>query len=66
MCSEFAGRNAVYERNYEGNQDQQRLDSLRFANMPGDTGRYKDMVQQSLNDYYPEGWKKGYNDKLIK
>ncbi|NNE37074.1 MAG: Pyoverdin chromophore biosynthetic protein pvcC, partial [Gammaproteobacteria bacterium] len=62
MYSEFAGRNAVYERNYAGNQDQQRLDALRWATMRGDTDRYKDVVQQSLDDYDLDGWKKGYLD----
>ena len=62
MYSEFAGRNAVYERNYAGNQDQQRLDALRWANMRGDTDRYKDVVQQSLDDYDLDGWKQGYLD----
>jgi 4-hydroxyphenylacetate 3-monooxygenase len=62
MYSEFAGRNALYERNYAGNQDQQRLDALRWANIKGDTDRYKDMVQQCLDDYDLDGWKKEYLD----
>jgi len=62
MYSEFAGRNALYERNYAGNQDQQRLDALRWANIKGDTDRYKNMVQQCLDDYDLDGWKKEYLD----
>ena len=36
MGSEFAGRHAWYEVNYSGNQEQMRLDMLRFSSEPRD------------------------------
>ncbi|MCH9673603.1 MAG: 4-hydroxyphenylacetate 3-hydroxylase family protein [Gammaproteobacteria bacterium] len=56
LYSEFAGRHALYERNYAGNQEQQRLDALRWAQMRGDAARYRDLVDQCLNDYDANGW----------
>ncbi len=57
LYSEFAGRHALYERNYAGNQDQQRLDALRWATIRGDTERYKELVEQCLSDYDQDGWR---------
>ncbi|MCB8961386.1 MAG: Pyoverdin chromophore biosynthetic protein pvcC [Ardenticatenales bacterium] len=57
LYSEFAGRHALYERNYAGNQDQQRLDALRWAEGRGDMDRYKGLVNQCLDDYDLSGWR---------
>lgn len=56
MYSEFAGRHALYERNYAGNKDQQRLDALRWSQLRGDTTRYKNLVDKCLSDYDVDGW----------
>lgn len=56
LYSEFAGRHALYERNYAGNQDQQRLDALTWAESRGDADRYRGMVEQCMADYDTEGW----------
>lgn len=56
LYSEFAGRHALYERNYAGNQDQQRIDSLTFARLRGDEARYRGLVDQCLADYDSHGW----------
>ncbi len=56
LYSEFAGRHALYERNYAGNQDQVRLDTLHWAHIRGDTARYQELVEQCLNDYNLDGW----------
>ena len=56
LYSEFAGRHALYERNYAGNQDQQRLDVLGWADKRGDTDRYRALVDECLADYDTEGW----------
>ncbi|MEM7404976.1 MAG: 4-hydroxyphenylacetate 3-hydroxylase N-terminal domain-containing protein [Pseudomonadota bacterium] len=56
LYSEFAGRHALYERNYAGNQEQQRLDALRFAGLRGDTQRYCDLVDRCMADYDANGW----------
>ncbi len=57
LYSEFAGRHALYERNYAGNQDQQRLDALRWSQARGDTQRYAELVQACLDDYDADGWR---------
>ena len=56
LYSEFAGRHALYERNYAGNQEQQRLDALRFSELRGDANRYRDLVDQCMADYDEHGW----------
>lgn len=60
MYSEFAGRHALYERNYAGNQDQQRLDPLNWSIARGDADRYKKLVEDCMNDYDLDGWTSGY------
>lgn len=57
LYSEFAGRNALYERNFAGNQEQQRLDALRWAHARGDVKRYTDLVDQCMDDYDLSGWR---------
>lgn len=56
LYSEFAGRHALYERNYAGNQEQQRLDALRFSELRGDANRYRNLVDQCMADYDEHGW----------
>ena len=56
MYSEFAGRHGLYERNYAGNKDQQRLDTLRWAQLRGDTDRYRALVDDCLAGYDERGW----------
>jgi len=56
LYSEFAGRHALYERNYAGNQEQHFLDALRWSYARGDAGRYCDLVDQCLSDYDLDGW----------
>jgi 4-hydroxyphenylacetate 3-monooxygenase len=56
LYSEFAGRHALYERNYAGNQEQQRLDALGWAEVRGDADRYRALVDQCLADYDEQGW----------
>ena len=60
MYSEFAGRHALYERNYAGNRDQQRLDALRWSELRGDAERCRDLVERCLADYDPDGWTVGH------
>ena len=54
--SEFGSRHAWYEVNYGGNQDQIRLDVLRFAQIRGLTGSFDELVESCLADYDLEGW----------
>ena len=56
MYSEFAARHALYERNYSGNQDQQRVDILRWSELRGDADGYRALVDQCLGEYDTDGW----------
>ena len=56
LYSEFAGRHALYERNYAGNQEQQRIDALTFSEARGDAGRYRALVDRCMADYDLDGW----------
>jgi 4-hydroxyphenylacetate 3-monooxygenase len=60
LYSEFAGRHALYERNYAGNQDQQRIDALNFSLARGDAQRYQALVERCMADYDLDGWAPGY------
>ena len=54
--SEFGSRHAWYEVNYSGNQDQMRLDVLRFAQARGLADRFDDLVATCLEEYDLDGW----------
>ena len=56
LYSEFAGRHALYERNYAGNQEQQRLDALRWSIERGDMADNCALVDTCLADYDEHGW----------
>ncbi|MBI1878803.1 MAG: Pyoverdin chromophore biosynthetic protein pvcC [Chloroflexi bacterium] len=56
LYSEFAGRHALYERNYAGNQEQHFLDAWHWSQVRGDAERYCALVDQCLNDYDLAGW----------
>jgi 4-hydroxyphenylacetate 3-monooxygenase len=56
LYSEFAGRHALYERNYAGNQEQQRLDPLKWAIERGDAARFRQLVDDCLAGYDLDGW----------
>ncbi len=54
--SEFGSRHAWYEFNYSGNQDQMRLDVLRFSQIRGLADDFDGLVESCLADYDLEGW----------
>lgn len=56
LYSEFAGRHGLYERNYAGNKEQQRLDMLRWATMRGDIDSSRNLVESAMADYDVDGW----------
>lgn len=57
--TEFGGRHELYERNYSGNAEQVRLDALRWATRRGCLARYEALVQNCLDDYDLDGWRRG-------
>ena len=54
--SEFGSRHAWYEVNYAGNQEQMRLDVLRFAHSRGLASQFDALVESCLADYDLDGW----------
>jgi|SRR5579875_376163 len=54
--TEFGGRHELYERNYSGNNEQIRLDLVRFAGFRGLMSRFSNLVEQCMSDYDLNGW----------
>jgi aromatic ring hydroxylase len=52
----FGARHELYERNYSGNQDQIRLDALRFSRNRGDFDQFNAFVDQCMSEYDLDGW----------
>jgi aromatic ring hydroxylase len=57
--SEFGSRHAWYEVNYGGNQEQIRLDMLRFSGFRGISAQCDRLVGECLDDYDLEGFTRG-------
>ena len=57
--SEFGGRHAWYEVNYSGNQEQMRIDTVRFAGLRGISAAQQELVDACLADYDLDGWTRG-------
>jgi len=57
--SEFGSRHAWYEVNYSGNQEQIRLDTLRFARIGGAAEEFDRLVEQCMSEYDLDGWRGG-------
>ena len=57
LASEFGGRHELYERNYSGNVDDARIQTLLAATATGTTGAMKALVDQCLSEYDLDGWK---------
>lgn len=55
--TEFGGRHELYERNYAGNNEQVRLDVLKFATRSGALEQCTKLVDQCLADYDLDGWR---------
>ena len=56
LYSEFAGRHGLYERNYAGNKEQQRLDALSWSTSRGDIAQYTELIDRCMADYDTNGW----------
>jgi 4-hydroxyphenylacetate 3-monooxygenase len=57
VSSEFGGRHAWYELNHSGNQDQIRLDTLRFTEIRGVSASQQELVDRCPSDYDLGGWR---------
>jgi 4-hydroxyphenylacetate 3-monooxygenase len=54
--SEFGGRHELYERNYFGNHESIRFETLLVADVTGATKRYKGFAEQCMAEYDLDGW----------
>lgn len=54
--TEFGGRHELYERNYAGNHEDIRIQTLTGARRNGSMDQMKAMVEQCLSDYDENGW----------
>ena len=54
--TEFGGRHELYERNYFGNHESIRFETLLVADVTGATTRYKGFAEQCMAEYNLDGW----------
>jgi 4-hydroxyphenylacetate 3-monooxygenase len=56
MGSEFGGRHELYERNYFGNHESIRFETLMVADLMGASARYKGFAERCMAEYDLDGW----------
>ena len=56
MGTEFGGRHELYERNYFGNHESIRFETLMVADMMGQSAKYKGFAEQCMAEYDLDGW----------
>jgi 4-hydroxyphenylacetate 3-monooxygenase len=54
--TEFGGRHDLHERNYFGNHESIRFETLMVADVTGATARYKAFAEQCMAEYNLDGW----------
>jgi len=54
--TEFGGRHELYERNYFGNHESIRFETLFSAEHSGQTAKYKGFAEQCMAEYDLDGW----------
>jgi 4-hydroxyphenylacetate 3-monooxygenase len=54
--TEFGGRHELYERNYFGNHESIRLETLLVAEVSGGAARFKGFAEQCMAEYDLNGW----------
>jgi 4-hydroxyphenylacetate 3-monooxygenase len=54
--NEFGGRHELYERNYFGNHESIRFETLMVAEATGASARYKGFAEQCMAEYNLDGW----------
>lgn len=54
--SEFGGRHELYERNYAGNWENIRIETLLTAEATGDADAFRRFAEQMLGEYDLDGW----------
>lgn len=56
MGTEFGGRHELYERNYFGNHESIRFETLMVADLMGHSAKYKGFAEQCMAEYNLDGW----------
>jgi aromatic ring hydroxylase len=54
--TEFGGRHELYERNYFGNHESIRFETLMSAEKAGQSAKYKGFAEQCMAEYDLDGW----------
>jgi 4-hydroxyphenylacetate 3-monooxygenase len=54
--TEFGGRHELYERNYFGNHESIRFETLMVADISGASARFKGFAEQCMAEYDLNGW----------
>jgi 4-hydroxyphenylacetate 3-monooxygenase len=54
--TEFGGRHELYERNYAGNYENIRIETLKVNEANGCTEQLKDLVRKCMAEYDVDGW----------
>jgi 4-hydroxyphenylacetate 3-monooxygenase len=56
MGTEFGGRHELYERNYAGNHENIRIETLGAAMAMGVTAQMKSFAERCMAEYDLDGW----------
>jgi 4-hydroxyphenylacetate 3-monooxygenase len=54
--TEFGGRHELYERNYFGNHESIRFETLMVADQLGQSAKYKGFAEKCMSEYDLDGW----------
>ena len=54
--TEFGGRHELYERNYAGNYENLRIETLGAATVTGDLESMQSLVKDCMSEYDLSGW----------
>ena len=54
--TEFGGRHELYERNYFGNHESIRFETLMVADLTGQSAKYKGFAEKCMSEYDLDGW----------
>ena len=56
LGTEFGGRHELYERNYFGNHESIRFETLMVSDLSGASAKYKGFAEQCMAEYDLNGW----------
>jgi 4-hydroxyphenylacetate 3-monooxygenase len=56
LGTEFGGRHELYERNYFGNHESIRFETLMVSELSGASAKYKGFAEKCMAEYDLNGW----------